>query len=483
MKKFLSVLISIIIAASVFAFGVSAANSTIIAFSANTVTIGDKVTVTLTLNSDQPIWSYDYKLSYDSTKLNYQGAAGVIHDANAANGENKLSFSFTFDSIAVGSVAIKAYDCIVSPDGTNEINLGGASATLTVKDVALSNNSNLKALSLSAGNLSPTFNANRTNYTASVPYETNSIRVYATASDTNAKVNVQNPTALNVGQNTINVTVTAADGSQKIYKIVVTRREQGADDTSQPETSTPENTNPYETVISGKSYEVVTSIPETAILKGFTLSTADYNGTQVPVIRDSNNEFTVYYLKESGAEAIAPYTYNAELKAFEELKYKTLNDLVYIFTDFPQDVTMPNDYYSSFTQIGDYSVKSYLSTNSQMSDFAYVYCFVNGDSGLYRYDSKEGTLQRYPDVILVYATDATVPEKDSFANRFATLSTNGKVLLIAMLIAAICVVVLIVFLIIMAINKFKGNDDLNLDAEDEFDFDDVTVVGEEDKKE
>ena len=52
-----------------------------------------------------------------------------------------------------------------------------------------------------------------------------------------------------------------------------------------------------------------------------------------------------------------------------------------------------------------------------------------------------------------------------------------------MLIAAICVVVLIVFLIIMAINKFKGNDDLNLDAEDEFDFDDVTVVGEEDKKE
>lgn len=483
MKKFLSILISIIIAASLFIFTASAANNTIIAFSANTVTIGNKVTVTLTLNSDQPIYSYGYKLSYDPAILSYQGAAGVISDANAANGEKKLSFSFVFDSIAVGSAAIKASDCIISSDGINEVNLGGASATLTVKDVALSNNANLKSLSLSSGNISPNFNANRTNYTASVPFETNSIRVYATASNANAKVNVQNPTALNVGQNTINVTVTAADGSQKIYKIVVTRREQGATESSQPETSTPENTNPYETVISGKSYEVVTSIPEAAILKGFTLSTADFNGAQVPVISDSNNEFTVYFLKESGATEIAPYTYNAELKAFEELKYKTLNDLVYIFTDFPQNVTMPNNYYSSFTQIGSYSVKSYLSTNSQMSDFAYVYCFVNGESGLYRYDSKEGTLQRYPDVLLVDASEVNAPAKDNFANRFATLSTNGKVLLIAMLIAAICVVVLIVFLIIMAINKFKGNDDLNLDADDEFDFDDVTVVGEEDKKE
>ena len=120
-----------------------------------------------------------------------------------------------------------------------------------------------------------------------------------------------------------------------------------------------------------------------------------------------------------------------------------------------------------------------MDSNTQMADFAYAYCYSNGDFGLYRYDSKEGTIQRFPDIHLVATQNGVTPERDNFATRFAALSTNGKILLIAMLIAALCVVALIVFIIVMAIQKFYNKQEFSTESQD-FSFDDVTIVGEND---
>ncbi len=479
MKKLFSVLVVVIILASLFTFGASAANNTIIAFSSNTITIGDKVTVTVTLNSDQPIYAYDYTLKYDATKLSYENASGIIHDANAASGEKTLTFRHTFTSIAVGTALIQTADCKVSSDGISEIGLTAAGANLTIKDVALSNNANLKSLSVSAGTLSPKFNKNTVNYTLSVPYETEKLNVYATADDTKAKVNVTNPTNLSVGTNTINVTVTAQDGSSKIYKIVATRRQKGDETVSEPEPEPVIPNNPYETILGGNTYEVLTEIPTENILKGFTTSTAEYNGQQVAVIRDKSNEFTVYYLRESGKTEIAPYTYNVELETFEALKHYSFGDSVYIFTDFPDGVTMPVSYYSTYAQIGNYSVMVYMHNDSQMSDFAYAYCFVNGEYGLYRYDSKEGTIQRYPDVNLVDAPAVSAPIKDNFAKRWSTLTTQSKLLMIAFIVAGLCAVLLVVFLAYKAFNLFFNRDKIDNSDIEEYNFDDVTVIGDD----
>ncbi len=476
MKKTLSILVSILLVASFFTFSASAAG-TYIAFSPNTITIGDKVTVTITVDPGVAMYAVGYKLVYDAEKLSYPGAAGVITEVESPTGETKFTKQYTFTSLKVGAAAIKVQECGYAGIDLVDKTFNDASATLTIKDVALPNNANLSSLTLSAGTLSPNFTAARTNYTVSVPYETNQITLYANPSDTKANVALSsNPTNLNVGANTIKVTVTAQNGSQKIYTVVVTRREQGTTETP-PVEPTPDN--PYQTVISGKDYEIVTTIPEESYLQDFTLSSADWNGNQVPVLRDKDNIFTVYYLRESGATEIAPYVYNAELETFEALKHQSFNNRLYIFTDFPEGSTMPDDYYSTYTQIGNYSVKVYMDSNSQMSDFAYAYCFANGNFGLYRYDSKEGTIQRYPDILLVDVQNSNAPERDNFATRFAALSTNGKILLIAMLVAALCVVTLIVFLIVMAFQKLYNKQDNSINPQD-FSFDDVTIVGEND---
>lgn len=482
MKKIITILTVIILLVSLFKIPTFAGGNTTISFSKDTITIGDVVVVTVKINIDEPVYSLDFNIKYDNTKLSFPNAAGIIHE-NVGDGDGKQSFTFqyTFTSIAVGAASIS----VINPTyGTFDYMSGdktftGASDSLTIKDVALSNNANLSSLTLSTGTLSPAFNASRTNYTVSVPYEAANITLYAKTADTNAKVAISsNPTNLNVGANTIKVTVTAQNGSQKIYTVVVTRREQGVEN---PPDVPPVQENPYETVISGKSYEIVTNIPEAVYLKGFELSSSEYNGKQVPVLRDKNNVFTVYYLREVGSTEIAPYTKNEELDTFEALKYMTFNDSLYIFTEFENGITMPSNYYSTYTNIGDFSVKVYLDSNSKMSDFAYVYCYAFGDFGIYRYDSKEGTIQRYPEIRPVDApvVNDDTPKTDSIVTRFSTLTTNAKILLIGMLIAAICVAVLIVFLIIMIVRKIKDKKS-RIIGSDDYDFEDVTIVGDDD---
>lgn len=503
-KKIISIfLVGIILFISIFSLTASAAGITNLLFNSKTVEVGSTFVATVVLKPEQEMYATDFVLTYDPEILVYnktevsQGKGFEIVTANPAgaiavqnsNGASPLkSFTIKFYFIAksTGSSPISVRDIVYTyrPTATSlaqSDTLPAQSANVTVKDKELPANANLSSLTLSIGKLSPNFTAARTNYTVSVPYENDKITLYAKTSDNKAKVAISsNPTNLNVGANTITLTVTAQNGAQKSYKIVVTRRQQGE---NPPTTETPptETTNPFDVNISGKNYEILQQIPVENVFKGFTLTTADFKGNQVQVIKDKSNAITAYFLKESGAEAVAPYTYNAELESFELLKYITVNDTVYVFKDFPENTVLSSDYYSNFTQIGNFSVSSYLSIDTQLSDFSYVYCLVNGESGLYCYDTKEGTIQRAVNVHLMDVEASTTPERDDFLSRFNSLTTNGKVLLIAMLVAALCFVVLVIFLIIMAINKlFKK--DVDIDQNDEFDFEDVIVVGDDNAK-
>ncbi|HEY1009894.1 MAG TPA: cadherin-like beta sandwich domain-containing protein, partial [Daejeonella sp.] len=110
--------------------------------------------------------------------------------------------------------------------------------TLTVNR-ALSTNANLATLLTSSGTIDPEFDAAKLSYAASVPFATSSITVTPTLSEANATIQVQvngggyasvtnasasSALALNVGSNTIDVEVTAQDGTTiKTYTITVTR--------------------------------------------------------------------------------------------------------------------------------------------------------------------------------------------------------------------------------------------------------------------
>ena len=117
--------------------------------------------------------------------------------------------------------------------GTTDLIVTGTVAAIPSSDATLS------ALTTTAGTLTPSFASATIGYTATVPYTTTSVTVTPTRNQANATIQARvnggsyysvtsgsasGPLNLNVGSNTIDVEVTAQDGTTiKTYTITVTR--------------------------------------------------------------------------------------------------------------------------------------------------------------------------------------------------------------------------------------------------------------------
>ncbi len=138
---------------------------------------------------------------------------------------------------------------VTAPNGTQK------PYTVNVERAALGGNNNLQNLTVSPGALSPTFNANRTNYTVDVGSGVTSVTVTPTRQDPNSTLTVNgqpatsgqaSPITLNgAGSNTlINIMVTAPNGSQRTYTVTVDRAALGGNNDLQNLTVSPGNLSP-----------------------------------------------------------------------------------------------------------------------------------------------------------------------------------------------------------------------------------------------
>lgn len=127
-------------------------------------------------------------------------------------------------ALAVGSNTINT--TVTAQDGTTT-----KSYVVTVNREA-SSNANLSDLIISQGKLSPAFDSTVTSYNASVDYSVGSIDITSTVEDYNAILTVNGNAvtsgntfivALNTGNNTVTIQVTAQNGSTKTYTINITR--------------------------------------------------------------------------------------------------------------------------------------------------------------------------------------------------------------------------------------------------------------------
>ncbi len=462
-KSLFGILLSIIIIASTLMFNTSAAG-TIIAFSKNPLTVGDSLSVTISIDAGAPMYGVMCSVNYNSSVLEYKsgggaGGAGSVRIVESPSGETKVSYTLTFSAIKAGSSSISVSDVVASVQGANgseEKGLSSASANVTVNDASLSANANLSALSLSAGTLSPKFNQNTTSYSVNVKNSVTSCKVYATAADSGAKVNVAGNDTLKIGKNVRTVTVTAPSGAQKIYTININRSEAEQLESSEPSSS--EEEKDLTTNIEGVEYTVATDISGVSLFKGFTASTAKFNEQDVAIAVDSANNFKLYFLKANDSNELVPYTYDEANNNFVKLAYHTQGDNSYIYSETPVDFNLPKDFYNTTAVIGNNDVKCFASTDTSASDFCYVYCFSNGQYGFYRYDKVENTMQRYPEMLILAEQENKEPiEEDpkgqGLLSRFNSLSTNAKIIVIAIPLLIIAAIALAVLLII----KFIGN--------------------------
>jgi hypothetical protein len=152
--------------------------------------------------------SYTVAVPNDVTSINVTGTANNVKatvKGNAVNktlevGENKVVITVT----AQDHITVKTY-------------------TVTIVRAA-SSDATLKSLSVSSGAIIPDFEAGIISYTVNVPNNVAAVDITATANHPDATVNgsVKNK-PLEVGDNKIDITVTAQDGAVKTYTVTIRR--------------------------------------------------------------------------------------------------------------------------------------------------------------------------------------------------------------------------------------------------------------------
>ena len=208
----------------------------------NVVRAGDTITLKLNI-SDDGKFGLEGSLSYDASivtlssmtsnvngwKVENNGNAIIVYDDNMTNPINGTKTVLTLkfkvnNGVAEGTGIGIAVNGIVTTDGSAESNIGTASYSATVA-APLSSNTNLSALSVAEGKLTPNFNAGTTAYSIpEVDFSVSKLNITYKTEDAKSTVSITG-NELAVGANTISVTVKAENGATKTYKISVTRKQ------------------------------------------------------------------------------------------------------------------------------------------------------------------------------------------------------------------------------------------------------------------
>jgi exo-beta-1,3-glucanase (GH17 family) len=199
-------------------------------------------TVTITVTAQDRITTKTYTVkiiratSSDATVSDINVSVGTLDfDAGTANYTVQVGHYIKTlnievipnDSTATVSINGLDNDFIV---GENTVTItvtskdGNAATTYTVKIIrAASSDATLKSLGVSVGTLSPDFNADSLNYTVNVANDISTINVTGEAVHPDAIVADTGQKSLTVGENIINIIVTAQDLTSQTYTVKIIR--------------------------------------------------------------------------------------------------------------------------------------------------------------------------------------------------------------------------------------------------------------------
>ena len=167
--------------------------------------------------------TYSMKVGNNITALNVDAIANSTKAKVQISGNSGWK-----EGVNVVSIKVTAEDGTVN---TYIVNVTRASKKNDVTPVTKSSDNYLKSLIInSSHDMKPEFNRNFASYDVTVPYEVEKLDLSYVTSDPKAKVEINGNSNFKVGEvNTIEIAVTAEDGTKRYYVLNVTRSSQGSD--------------------------------------------------------------------------------------------------------------------------------------------------------------------------------------------------------------------------------------------------------------
>ncbi len=364
---------------------VSAASCRIGVSAPSSVVVGQSFKVTVTVAGSASIGSWEYTLSYDSSKVRLN--SGTLHVVDYGNGsKSSSSYSYSFTALQSGSATFKPVNAsVLDYASTNECLSSTGSASVSMKsqseiEASYSRNNNLSSLSVEGADLSPSFNKDITEYQATLPVDTTKAKIIATAQDSKASITGAGEVDVVDGINKIEIIVTAEHGEKKKYVINLTVQE----------------LDPVKVKVDGKTYTVVRKKGQVEnIPVGFTETTIKIGDQDVCAYQSEIAKILLVALKDNeGNIKLFIYDKNKNsYTSFMEAKGGEVNLLIIN----NEKIKTPLDFVKTSFKINDLKIEGYKYRYDKNDNYYLVYAknLETGDEGFYLYDKKNSTFSRY----------------------------------------------------------------------------------------
>lgn len=353
----------------------------------STVSVGKTVAFTITVPSNADVWLYNVEYSSNLTLESGKVTMVEGYSFDAGTRVNQL----VFRAKSTGTATVRISSGSYAINGKNYDAVGSASVTVIAAnkpdsgehkpsgDTRSANNA-LASLTVSAGELTPAFDPSVTDYTLSLPLNSDKLTLTAAPSDSKAKVQGDGEVALQGGVNTLSVLVTAENGDVRTYTITVK--------VAQAPTLFFD--------FAGQKLGVVKDVEEVTPPAGFTAAEPiSHGGDLLPVWTDASGEKTLVYLVDESA-VTGFYLYSETGGVLSP--YLPLSDgaLPYVYTGLPAGASAPAGLAACTVDAFGRAINGWKYNDPALQGFYVLYLMdADGIYGYYTYDSAKDTLQRF----------------------------------------------------------------------------------------
>lgn len=302
-------------------------------------------------------------------RANEEGDAWVT-----AYKENGLVSTDFVEANASASVQFKVVSASSPSDGYHHDDFDNATP-------GKSSNNALSSLTVSAGTLTPAFDPAITEYTLSLPSQSDRLTITANPSDSRATVQGDGDISLQDGETSLSVVVTAEDGSAKTYTITV--------QVAQAPTLFLD--------YNGQRLGVVKDVSQVTPPAGFApAEPITYSGDTLPIWTDVSGKRTLVYLMDEKTSAQGFYLFSQTTGVQSPYLPILCGSVTYIYTDIPKELSSVPGLTPATVNAFGQTLNGWTYNDASLKDFCVLYLMDDaGSYGYYTYDSREETLQRF----------------------------------------------------------------------------------------
>lgn len=420
MKKLNKIILSLIALLGMVMFPIksNASSGSLSISGTTTAVIGNTVTINVTLSSSQPIGAWEFDVNYDTSYLKLTSSNAEnngTYFVNAGNGSMKSkTYTLKFRALKSGStnITIGSYDVYAYDTSRMSITKSNKKVTIMTQqelEASYSKDNYLKTLSVEGFELDKAFDKENTEYTVNVPTGTTSVKINASVNDSRSSVSGTGEIEVSEGLNTLPIVVTAQNGSEKTYTLIVNVEDQ----------------NPIEVKVDNENYTVVKNENLLTAPGTFTETKVIINDIEVPGFVNEKANITLVGLKSSDG-TISLFIYdNGEYSKFNEMN---LAGLLLIPVPLEKDL----DFTKGKVNINGEEIECYK--YSDKSDFVIISAksLVDGKTDLYLYDTENNTAIRYDEELASVSKD-TLKLYTYIIIAFASTSTLMLIIIMCLL--------------------------------------------------